>query len=602
MKQNLLLTLTLMLCCIFSSNAQVSSMRLGYCNGEVASKGQIGISGENTIEAAIFLTQSQLSIHNGNQIESIKAGLATKLNLTSLTVWVRSELNGENLAEGTAESIKKGWNDIFLTSPYTITGEKGLYIGYTFTQKGSAYGISTVGSYVENGLFIKLGNDSEWESPTEYGIASIEAMIIGENLPKYDLSLISTYTKENYPIETPMPINIEVRNVASHTITGFDVECRIEGIDPIISHVDCDLAYDAVGSFDIEITPALTELKNDVEMTISLINLKEGDDQLTDNNSLKLNFNVINKEFKRNVLIEEFTTELCPNCPYGTNTLHSTLELLEEEYPGRANTICHHSGYYTDWLTIGASEDLLWLFNSGGSTYAPAFMSDRTGVWSNPGTAEKMADIFRKRLDKPAYVGIEIDATYDNEERILTVTATGERSMEFCENPARISIYLVENDIKARNQAGASAGDPYIHNHVMRACNATWGKTIDWTEDNTFEYTHEFTIKSAWNTNNMEIIAFVSDYDSTDATSCVVENSEMRKFTDFYYDNIESISDNKINVITNDKTIEITGNYKSFTVYNINGQSVIPTQLHSGIYIVKVVTENSIESHKVMVK
>ena len=174
--------------------------------------------------------------------------------------------------------------------------------------------------------------------------------------------------------------------------------------------------------------------------------------------------------------------------------------------------------------------------------------------------------------------------------------------MEFCENPARISIYLVENDIKARNQAGASAGEAYIHNHVMRACNSTWGKVIDWNEDNTFEYSYDFTIKSAWNTNNMEIIAFVSDYNSSDAASCVVENSEMRKFTDFYYDNIKSISDNEINVITNGKTIEVTGNYKSFIVYNINGQSVEPSQLLSGIYIVKVVTENSIESHKVMVK
>lgn len=602
MKHNLLLTLALILCCIFSSKAQVSSMRLGYCNGEVASKGQIGISGENTIEAAIFLPQSQLSIHVGNQIESIKAGLATKLNLTSLTVWVRSELNGENLAEGTAESIKKGWNDIFLTSPYTITGDKGLYIGYTFTQKGSAYGISTVGSYVENSLFIKLGNDSEWETPSEYGIASIEAMIIGENLPKYDLSLISASTKEYYPIETPMPINIEVRNVASYTITGFDVECLIDGIDPIISHIDCDLAYDAVGSFNFEITPALTELKKDVKMIVSLINLKEGEDQLTDNNSQTLNFNVINKEFKRNVLIEEFTTELCPNCPYGTNTLHSTLELLEEEYPGRANTICHHSGYYTDWLTVGASEDLLWLFNSGGSTYAPAFMSDRTGVWSNPGTAEKMADIFRKRLDKPAYVSIEIDATYDNEERVLTVTATGERSMEFCENPARISIYLVENYIKARNQAGASAGEAYIHNHVMRACNSTWGKVIDWNEDNTFEYSYDFTIKSAWNTNNMEIIAFVSDYNSSDAASCVVENSEMRKFTDFYYDSVEELSASNIDISVQGNDIMVSGDYSDYNVFSVNGLKVASNNLPAGIYIVKVSSNDKISTVKVIIK
>lgn len=596
--KKILLTLSIIFSFIIA-NAQVSSMRLGYCDGEVATKGQIGISGAATIEAAIFLPESSLKLHSGNQIESIKAGLATKLNITDLTVWVRSELTGENLAEGTAESIKKGWNDVMLSTPYDIEGNKGLYIGYTFTQKGSAYGISTVGEYEENGIYIKLGEETGWESPKDNGILSIEAMVIGDNLPKYDLELISASFKNNYPLDTQLPVTIEVKNVASYTITGFDVKCTVDGFEPITTHIDCELDYDAKEIFTFEIKPEITEIKSDVNMNIAVINLKEGDDQASENNDLDILFNVINKEFKRNILIEEFTTEKCPNCPYGTNTLKGALEILEEEFPEQLNVVCHHSGYYTDWLTVKASEDLLWLFNQGGSTYAPAFMSDRMGVFSNPGTAEKMAAVYRKRLETPSYVGLEIEGEYDDENRLLTVTVTGERSMEFCENPAHITVYAVENDITARNQGGATG--EYIHQHVLRVANKSWGEEIEWKEDNTFEYTCELTLKAAWLTNNMEIIAFVSDYDSSDATSCVVENSAKIPFTDFYTDSVDSITDN-VTITTEGNDIVVNGEYDNVEVYNLNGMKVVNSDLTPGIYIVKVIGNNTSTTTKVVIK
>lgn len=586
------------------AQAQATSVRLGYCNGEVAKSGQFGVSEATTVEAAIYLPEAIMDNHVGNKIETIKAGLSTKLNLTQLTVWVRAELDGENLVETTAEKIVKGWNDVALTTPYEITGEKGLYIGYTIVQKGAAFGISTVGVYEENALFVKLGSDQEWQSPTEYGVASIEAVVTGENLPKFDLKLENAVIPENYPIDTPMKVSVGVRNVATYTITGFDVECAIENSEPIVTHVDCNLEYDTLGSFEFVIHPTLQELKEDVKMTISIIKLNEGDDQYIENNSKELLFNVINKVYERNLVIEEFTTEQCPNCPGGSATLHEAMDILKEEYPNnQLNLICHHAGYYTDWLTVDASENMLWLFNQGGSTYAPAFMSDRTGVWSNPGSAEKMADKLRSRLDKPAYVGLEMDASYDVETKTLSVTVTGERSIIFCENAPRITIYLTENNIKARNQSGY--GTEYIHNNALRAYNDPWGwgEEITWNEDNTFEYTCDFTIKDKWVSDNMEIIAFVSDYDADDASSCVIENSIMRPFTDFYLGSVEASLADDVRVRVEDNDIVVDGRYNELKVYSVNGFEMSHENLPAGVYIVKVSTEdNNYSIRKVVVR
>ena len=65
--------------------------------------------------------------------------------------------------------------------------------------------------------------------------------------------------------------------------------------------------------------------------------------------------------------------------------------------------VCHHAGFYTDWLTIDASESYTWLYNSGG-TYAPAditrahspkyiFMS--CGSKENPEGVKKAAEDLR---------------------------------------------------------------------------------------------------------------------------------------------------------------------------------------------------------------
>ena len=585
---------------ITNIQAQVSSMYLGYCNGEVAKSGQLGISEATTVETAIYLPADELQNHVGNKIETIRAGLASKLNLTELTVWVRSELEGVNLAEATAESIKKGWNDISLPIPYEISGNIGLYIGYTIVQKGAAFGISSVGVYEENSLFIKLGSDQEWQSPNEYGVASIEAIVTGNNLPKFDLKLESVSIVENYPMETAMKIAIDVRNAATQTITGFDVECMIENTKPIETHINCNLEYNVVNSFEFEITPDIHELKEGVNMTITIKNLTEGEDQYMKNNSQICEFNVINKVFERNLIIEEFTTEQCSACPYGAEILHGALDILNEEYTNQLNVICHHAGFNTDWLTLDASQNLLWLY--GGSTYAPAFMADRTGVFENPGSVEAMAEKLRKRLDKPSYVGLELDATYDEETKKLSVSVAGERSMIFCENPPRITIYLTENNIKAHNQQGY--GTEYIHNHVLRAHNDPWGwgEEIVWNDDNTFEYEYEFSIKDKWITNNMEIIAFVGDYDSEDISNFVIENSIMHEFTDFYYDSINDTDFDNIQIKVNGNNIIIEGENIEYSIHSINGVQTKSDNLPPGIYIVNIKSNNNSTSHKFIIK
>ncbi|MBQ6939190.1 MAG: Omp28-related outer membrane protein [Muribaculaceae bacterium] len=196
-----------------------------------------------------------------------------------------------------------------------------------------------------------------------------------------------------------------------------------------------------------------------------------------------------------------------------------------------------------------------------------------------------------------------MDASYDVETKTLSVTVTGERSIIFCENAPRITIYLTENNIKARNQSGY--GTEYIHNNALRAFNDPWGwgEEITWNEDNTFEYTYDFTIKDKWVSDNMEIIAFVSDYNADDASSCVIENSIMRPFTDFYFSSVEASLADDVRVRVEDNDIVVDGRYNELKVYSVNGFEMSHENLPAGVYIVKVSTEdNNYSIRKVVVR
>ena len=245
-----------------------------------------------------------------------------------------------------------------------------------------------------------------------------------------------------------------------------------------------------------------------------------------------------NDKYARKVLLEEFTTEKCPNCPNGARQIAELL--FDKDYTDNVIVVAHHAGYYFDWLTTDADESLVWFYNSY-QTYAPAMMFDRypffTDYYSNGAGSptpvyfmSSTADLKKyvdKRMDVEANVGFEISGMFDNEET-LNVEVKGDRKKVFCDTDARITVYITEDRIPAKSQAGGSKG--YKHSHVMRACSSTWGDVIKWDGDS-FTFDCKFKIDPSWNKDELSIVAFVSAFDDADPTKCVVENTRSIPFS-----------------------------------------------------------------------
>lgn len=569
-----------------SANAQATRMSLGYVNGQMKTSGTDGFS-TNTkdtwVSGAIYIPADQVRLYASNHIDSIHAGLASRLNVDSLRVWVRTSLTGEDLASGAISGrsgsnprVAKGWNTIGLDHPYVISDQsEGLYIGYSYHQKGNTVALSVVNEPQSNALFVQLGTESEWQDRSSEGALAVEAYVYGDQLPKYNLTLTSLDLARAYVVDNgTLAVSAQVRNNGTETITGFDAICRVNDLDETYTaHINEQIPYGETHKVEFTISPAISSTTpSNRELTVTIDHLTEGSDVYMGDNTVTAPFEVVAHDFTRNVLLEEFTTELCPNCPRVAGFLHEALQ--DERIVGRAIALCHHSGYYTDWLTIPSDNDYLWFFGGGGS-YAPAMMFDRTAMDGEntvclPQSADEIVLRTMSRLSQTAYFSISINAEVDpNDANLLHINVEGERLKEnFTAHAPRISVVLYEDNIKAHSQA--SGGDNYVHQHVSRCVNSTWGDVIEWDGD-AYTYTCDLTLREDYVRGNLGVVAYVWDYDTENPAQCEVANAA-------------SITWDKVANNIAASTLEDT---TSARFYTLDGREVSETSRTPGIYLVK---------------
>lgn len=563
-------------------NAQIDYISLGYCDGQVSKtvhKEFCSTEKDIWVSGAIWLPSTDINVCAGNELKVVRAGLAQKISLDTMCVWVRETLDGDNIAEGglSKADIQKGWNEIPLSSPIALDGSNatGLYIGYSYHQTSINQGLSVLLEPTPHALYVKHG-DGEWADRSDEGLLCVEGLVYGDNLPRFNLRLASIDAPEYFILDKgKMMVRGMVKNLGVSTITGFDVEARVDGIDEVYTaHVDSVLAFQDIKSFEFVVAPAIHEVGKG-RITVTISQLDGGDDQNMADNVATDEFETVEHDYTRIALIEEFTTEQCVNCPRVAGYVHDLLE--KEAYKDVVLAVCHHAGYYTDWLTVPCANSYLWYYNDNGSTYAPALMIDRatrsgtTTPVFNPGSYEQLESLVNSRLARPALVSVKVSAEVDDEANTVLVKVTGSRSKEdITVNPARITVFMVENNINHRSQSGATGN--FVHQHVTRKVNSDWGEVIEWN-GNDYSYECPFDLRADYVRDNLQLIAMIYDYDPNDASKNEVANAGTLYFADFTHTGIS------------DLTTDFTeGQMTHDTVYDLFGRKV--AQPTKGIYIV----------------
>jgi len=507
----------------FALAANAASMNLGFCNGRIASEG-ISKVGNARIEAAVILPGSLLKQYAGAKVTGVRIGLVTAEGITSVEGWIRNSLNEDNLDYGAVATPQAGWNTASLSKGVTIDGSP-LAVGFSFSQEKGVKCISLVGESFDDGRWI--GKNGKWEISKSKGVVSVELIVSGDNIPETDLA-ISGLTGDMMPVASgnDLQFSIDVINPSNDVIDGFDIIYSIDGDRPVTSHCGTTLNYGETAS--VEFTVSNASLSPDVAHTMVVEAVCEADGR-PENNRRTLKIGTYTDSWERRVLIEEFTTENCGNCPRAINTLH---QCENAGYGDRMNIVAHHAGYGKDWLTQPEDVEYTWFYDPSGEsgTFAPAVMLDRTILENQSfpvnsiGYFDTFEPVLKNSLAAPAFVDVSAVASFVDGAIEISVDVERMPIFEVITEHPCLSVYVIEDKIPHRDQAGITS-DSFTHSHVFRTCaSEVFGTPFDF-EDNKAHLEFSVTRRQEWTMENIKIVAFVHDYDSEDIGNCRVYNS-----------------------------------------------------------------------------
>lgn len=525
----------------------------GYCDilgGD--SYRTVGTNLKETCDVAMFVPGTTTAVVCNN-IKAIRIFFEKKTGVKDVKVWLSTTLPS---SAAQANIVCKSIDDadirsladdnepieIMLDAPYLVT-DKGVYVGYSFTTTDDSNLMPIVVTKqggIKNSFFLHSSSSfASWDDMNSMGASAMQILIAGE--VKQDAVSVSDFGDINAEVNKPAEVRLSLTNAGTNVVNNISYSVSIDGKQLFDSYKTVDFQMRANDEERTLIVPlgTFTEEGNH-NVSVEIVKVNGVDNTVSATASGVLHILSALSEWHRKVLIEEFTTEPCPNCP----TAAARLRQAFEDYPelnSQAIVVCHHAAFGTDWLTIAPSESYIWFFGGTGTMYAPAFMYDRYHFPDNndptygggPAERQQSAEGIKQRIDQrlsiPSNVNIDLSASLNDSKTAIKVTANCQRGKQFGDKVESITVYVTEDNIVARNQKGATG--EYIHQHVLRAVNATWGERIDWVNNQT-TYQCSLAIDEDWDIDQLNIVAFVSNYDSSDFDNCIVEQAETVKLSD----------------------------------------------------------------------
>lgn len=513
---------------------------LGYYNSDALAESHKGMGlpdypGENKV--AICLSEEILKPYVGKNIVGMRFGLTEEIGNSSVSLFKQGgSAPGEVCRTADVQNGAVGWNEVKFDEPYTIQAGEVLYAGYSYTQLSNkkdykSFPFSAVEEGLENQslwVYCKIGNNAGWNEFNMGGAnMSIQVLVEGD-FAEYAV-LPEDFGTLKGGMNKDLSVAVKFMNNSKEAVSSLGYVVSVDGVAGSEQSVDVSptVGVGAYGTFKASVPCGNTEGLKEVKVEVTKVNgHKNGASSTVANGKIS----IADKMYERNVCIEEFTTEKCGNCPRVAGFLHT---YLEEADPTRVFAVCHHAGYYTDWLTKACDNKLLYLFNDNGGSFAPAMMFNRepafdsqyaTGQKDNvtiPGSAAQIKTITNYYLDETmADAKLDMTLTYDEGESKVIIVVTGESNKGYDTENALLTVYLTEDNVKAKNQSGASK---FYHQHVIRDYNSNWGDVLTWN-DNKFSATYEFAVDEAWKKDDLKVVAFLNKHNTKNRLDNRIEN------------------------------------------------------------------------------
>lgn len=231
------------------------------------------------------------------------------------------------------------------------------------------------------------------------------------------------------------------------------------------------------------------------------------------------------------VLVEEFSGQLCVNCPDASEHLEQLQEtygadtvIVVSIHAGESYSLAISAERGAALNTQGLATDFgEQLFSSYGLNSEPNAVIDRTtGVITQPNWATAIVNA----LARETTVSLDIEPAYDADTRTLTVDVLATASQDFS---GRVNVWLTEDSIVAVQRL-SSGGYDYNHvfNNIFRASATSIdgeAVSVEFGDEWQTVYTATMTLDDVWRPEKMHVVAFVEGSNGVEqaATVSVIE-------------------------------------------------------------------------------
>lgn len=596
---------------------------IGYGNGDLETDVEMGEPNYPIfLRQAVEFPAGYMKTLAGNRITRVRLPLAMMPSEQDNELFLSHDLSGEPFYTQTIEQLNEGWNEVVLSEPYEITGEgEDLFVGFSIKSKGMI--ISFDGEEEDNDLSDYMAfsqTDGDYASWSWYhetgGNLNIQAVVEGENLPQNAASIKSLRVGKCQPTGRPIAVDVVVRNMGAETINSLSISCGFK--DETTRMEVGNLEIPSNGYRLITLDGFSVDANAIGTLTVSVDEVN-GQENTSDSRSKETGNLIFNSDYARHyILLEQFSSEYCANCPTG----HATLARNTAKY-SNVIWVTHHSGFADDSFTIPESGEYLKLFGSEGS-YNPAMMVNRSdlsqygaGTSASP-VVEPDRDtapvIFSGMNDVPAYVDLDLNVDYDKAARSLDVSVDASvpsgNADRIDGDRVSLFVFLVENGLVGRQLNNRSEFiENYRHDNVVRhIMTATWGDKVEFDGEGKYSSDdYSYTLPAEWNAANMRVVAFIANSDQTTPSNNAVFNAVQKSVTEDaagVENNVTSDAEPGFLIAGDVLTTGIESEISIFTmsgvqvIKSVNSRAVDISALPRGAYIVRIANAKECRSAK----
>lgn len=477
--------------------------------------------------------------YSNAKMVGVRFGLALSIGATTVEVHPVS-------AEGIYDAARKievaetqpGWNTVMFDEPLDI--DKNMieyFVGYSYKQtnrnNGQSYNaecfpLCMIEDDAEDGtvLFGTPDGNSQGYYNLSGGVLCVQALITCDELPAHDM-VLKAFAVDNYNLTRGANANIyyDMYEFGSTDTKNCELELLLDG-EHLATYTEDEIAHTTVSYMNPFTLPA------DLAFGVHTLTLKvtKADGEVlttnTDDDELSVQINVFAEDdivARDKYLVEEFTSTYCTYCPLGAKLMHT----MEGLFPEMTLVAVHENMNGTDPYRTAETEAVMsyvGAFTNGLGFPSASFnrinFGGKEGLVIGLGYGEsshrQMAEQFKaimKEYSPVCFASVDVKAALSEDKKTIDITVAGEggERLKTLLSDCGLTVYVVENGIIGRQLDSGTWKKEYQHDNVLRkVASNVKGDALNYVSDTAYENTYSVAVNSDWNTDNLEVVAFIN--------------------------------------------------------------------------------------------